>query len=267
MNQLLLFLKGICVGVGKIIPGVSGSLIAVLLNIYEEAIYAINHLRDDFQKQISFLIPIGCGVVVAAIFFSNILLFFLNHFYLYTMFFFVGLILGTVPSFRKEFSFSSKRDFLVFLLFFFLPFVIPSCRFLHTFVPSHSGISYLIIFGLGFLDAATMVIPGISGTAIYLMIGCYSFVLALFSNPLEEISWTILFGMGLILGVFLVSRLVEFCFKRNRNRFFLAIYGLLWSSICYLFLSVIFQVTLQNFALVVGILFVGFLLSRSCSKI
>jgi len=158
---------------------VSGSLIAALLGIYEQSIYSINHFKEDFKGSISYLFPIGSGVLVA----------------------------------------------------------------------------------VGFLDATTMIIPGVSGTALFLMLGSYSFVLHLFSNPLEQIFFTFLFGMGVIFGIILVSRLVEFCFQKNKNRFLIFIYGLLWSSIVYLFLLVIFHVTMSIFFSVFLCFMIGFLLS------
>ena len=80
MEFLFLFLKGIFVGIGKIIPGVSGSLIADVLGIYEEAIYSINHLKDQFKKSVWYLLHIGLGVLLAVFLFSKILSFFLRYY-------------------------------------------------------------------------------------------------------------------------------------------------------------------------------------------
>ena len=41
--KLKLFIKGLIVGLGKIIPGVSGSLLAISLNVYDRAILAITN--------------------------------------------------------------------------------------------------------------------------------------------------------------------------------------------------------------------------------
>lgn len=261
MERLFLFFKGILVGIGKIIPGVSGSLIAAVLGIYEQAIYSINHLKEDFKGSVSYLFPIGSGVLVAVFLFSNVLSFFLSHYYVFTMFLFLGLIVGTVPNFRKSFHYTNKIDVLVLILGFCLPMTFSCFSITQEFVPSVRLFSCLFILFLGFLDAATMVIPGVSGTALFLMLGSYSFVLHLFSNPLEHIFFTFLFGMGVILGIVLVSRLVEFCFKKNKNRFLIFIYGLLWSSIVYLFSLVIFQVTWSIFFFVFLFFFLGFILS------
>ena len=180
---------------------------------------------------------------------------------MFTMFLFLGLIVGTVPNFRKTFHYTNKMDVFVFLFGFCLPMTFSCFTVTQEFVPTFSFLSYLYIFLFGFLDATTMIIPGVSGTALFLMLGSYSFVLHLFSNPLEQIFFTFLFGMGVIFGIILVSRLVEFCFQKNKNRFLIFIYGLLWSSIVYLFLLVIFHVTMSIFFSVFLCFMIGFLLS------
>lgn len=261
MERLFLFFKGILVGIGKIIPGVSGSLIAAVLGIYEKAIYSINHLKDGFKGSVSYLFPIGCGVLFAVFLFSNVLSFFLSHYYVFTMFLFLGLIVGTVPSFRKTFQYTNKVDVLILILGFCLPITFSCFSISQEFVPTMSFLSCLYIILLGFLDATTMIIPGVSGTALFLMLGSYSFVLHLFSNPLEHFFFTCLFGMGMILGIILISRLVEFCFQKNKNRFLIFIYGLLWSSIVYLFILVIFRVTMSIFFPVFLCFMLGFILS------
>lgn len=260
MKSLFLFIKGILIGIGKVIPGVSGSLIAVMLHVYEEAIFAINHFFQHPKKHFCFLIPIGLGVVLSAVLFSNVLLFFLNHAYYLTMFLFIGLILGTVPNFQKEFSFVKKTDRLIFLVSFFLPFFIP----LFSFSISSSSFLYLIL--LGFIDAATMVIPGISGTAIFLMLGSYETVLELLSNPFGNIGGAFSFGLGLFLGVLGVSKLVEFLLKKNRNSFYIIIDGLLWSSIVYLISLVSKAITLISIFPYFIVLMLGFFISYSFSK-
>ena len=91
---------------------------------------------------------------------------------------------------------------------------------------------------LGFIDAATMIIPGISGTAIFIMLGSYEVVLSIIGNPFGNMIQTFFFALGMFFGVILVSRFVEYVLKRNRNLFYIVIDGLLWSSIIYLFLIV-----------------------------
>lgn len=261
MENLFLFLKGLCVGIGKIIPGVSGSLIAAVLNIYEDSIYAINHLKSDFKKSVTYLFPIGCGVFLSTILFSYLLIFLLGHYYVLTMFLFLGLILGTVPKFRKQVLPMKGLDYFLFFFSFLLPFFLSLFQSGAEFVPSYTLSSLFFIMFLGFLEALSMVIPGISGTALFLMLGSYSFILNLFANPFSNLTFTLLFGIGLVIGVFLTSGIVEYCFQKNKKRFLIFVYGLLWSSLIYLLLLVLFQVTWSTFLPVLFFFFLGFFLT------
>ena len=40
-------LIGLIIGVGKIIPGVSGSVLAITLGVYEKIIYSINNIFKE----------------------------------------------------------------------------------------------------------------------------------------------------------------------------------------------------------------------------
>ena len=91
-NKLGLIFKGFIVGLGKIIPGVSGSLIAVSLGIYEKSIECISHFFKDVRNNLYFLGLIGIGVVLAVILGSKVIILLINNFYLPTMFLFIGLI-------------------------------------------------------------------------------------------------------------------------------------------------------------------------------
>ena len=83
MQSLILFLKGIIIGIGKIIPGVSGSMLAFSLGVYEQAILAIAHFFQDFKHHSWYLFKLGSGIVLAILLFSNLVIFMLDKFYLY----------------------------------------------------------------------------------------------------------------------------------------------------------------------------------------
>lgn len=129
------------------------------------------------------------------------------------------------------------------------------------FIPDYGIVSYIFIFFLGMIDAFSMVIPGISGTALFLMLGSYSFVLKLLSNPFSQIFYCLLFGGGLVLGVFLASRLVGYCYRKCRNQFSIIIYGFLWSSLFAMFFMVVMQISLGVLLQILILILLGFLLS------
>ena len=87
------FLKGIIVGIGGIAPGLSGSVLLVILGLYEKAVAAIGTLFKDFKNNVKFLLPLVLGFGVGVIIFSKIVDFLLVNYEMYTRYAFLGLVL------------------------------------------------------------------------------------------------------------------------------------------------------------------------------
>ncbi|MCI9234200.1 MAG: DUF368 domain-containing protein, partial [Bacilli bacterium] len=102
MDYLKLILKGFVVGLGKIIPGVSGGMLAMVLGIYEESVQAVAHFFKNFRKNILFLGALGIGIMLAIVFMSGVIDFSLEHYYLPTMLLFIGLMIGGSASLKRE---------------------------------------------------------------------------------------------------------------------------------------------------------------------
>ena len=84
MKSMILFIKGIIIGIGKIVPGVSGAVLAVILKVYDKGINAIVNFKNDIKNNIKFLICIGFGIGIGIILFSKIIVFMLDNYYVYT---------------------------------------------------------------------------------------------------------------------------------------------------------------------------------------
>ena len=76
--MLKLFLKGFIIGIGKIIPGLSGSLLAINFNVYERAIKAISNFFSDWKENLRFLVILGTGIFLAIVMGSKIIIYLLN---------------------------------------------------------------------------------------------------------------------------------------------------------------------------------------------
>ncbi len=257
MNSLILFLKGLFIGIGKIIPGVSGSLLAISLGVYEEALEKISHFFHHKKESFVFLTPLGIGILIAILFASKLMLHFLNTYYVYTIFVFLGLIVGTIPPLVQKEKMSYLDGLFIFFIVLGMFFFENQCSIVE-FTPTHSVFSFLFIFFLGMIDAFTTVLPGISGTATFMMLGSYSFVLELFSNPFSHLFYCFLFGMGLLLGIILMTHVVTYCFKYYRHQTWVGILGFLFSSILSLLLKVIDLVNHTNLFSLLLLFFIGY---------
>ncbi len=215
---MALFIKGFIIGLGKIIPGVSGSLLAIRLNVYEDMINSINNLFSDFRKNILFLTKLALGILLAIILGSHIIMYFLENYYLITMAVFLLLIISGIPMVLKEANsyYLSLISFLIYISLLFLP--------------------QLSLFNnyyfMGFLEAFTTIVPGISGTALFMSFGLYDELLTLFSNIyLLEFNKLIPFSIGLLLGGLILIRFIAQCFNKHRGKTYSVILGLLVGSI------------------------------------
>ena len=235
MLDLKLILKGMLIGLGKIIPGVSGSLIAVSLGIYTFAIEAISHPFKNFKCNIIFLGNLCFGVLLSVWLCSGIICFLLDRYFFLTVLLFVGFIVGTFPVLFKDANISSSRDLIIVIIVIFVILLFSNFKSTNVFIYDNTIMDNLLVFIFGFVDAATMVIPGISGTAIFLLLGCYQFVLDLFSSLHTVFTGNlicyIMFGLGLGMGILIVSKIMNYVLIYLKKETYLFIVGFAVSSI------------------------------------
>ena len=234
---MILLIKGFIIGLAKVVPGVSGSLVALNLGLYEKGIDSISNYFKDIKNNSIFLLKVGIGILIALIFGSKIISFLLNKNAFITMIVFIGLLLGSNISFFKKIKTKKEKIFILttFIIMLLLFFIKTNIKYVY--VDNFNNNIYVII--LGFLDAATMIIPAISGTVIFILLGCYDFILYLFSNIFSNIKVFILFFIGLIMGIIVVTKIMSILLKNKRELIYSLINGFFLSSMMYLIIETI----------------------------
>ena len=253
MNFILDMLKGAVIGIANVIPGVSGGTMAVSMGIYNKLISSVSHLFSQFKKSIRTLLPILIGCVIGIVCFTYAIKYLLTNQPLPTCLTFLGLILGGVPVLIREMKTGIRKSrrrrltamnvlaFLVmFLLAAALPFLKESTDTLTTLTATPG--TMIVLFFMGIIAAATMVIPGVSGSMILMILGYYYGVINSitgFMDALKAGNWNALlgeaailipFGIGCVLGIFLIAKLIEYLFERHTVSTYAAILGLILSS-------------------------------------
>ncbi len=218
------FLKGIIVGIGGIAPGLSGSVLLVILGLYEKVITAIGTLFKDFKKNIAFLVPLFLGFGVGVIIFSKIVNFLLNNYEVYTRFAFLGLVLGTIPLFYKEVKKQgfNKKYYIVILLSAIIGFSL--FFFNKNLFPTIIEANLFQAVLLGIAVAGSSIIPGVDSAVILSTLGLYE----LYVKCLAEFNLAVLIpaGFGLIFGALLISFLMNKLIKKYYTVTFSVIFGL-----------------------------------------
>lgn len=233
------FLIGILIGTGMVIPGVSGSVIAVIFNVYDKLIYSITNLFKDFKNNMFFLIKFGTSILIGAIWFSNILmkLYSVNESITKTAF--IGLILGGVPYLFKQVKEKGKKiDYKLLILSFFISLFLMLLSNKGDFTSS-DNYSFICLFISGFVYSVGKVIPGISSSFLLIVIGMYNFVLSIISHPvtygLKNLNYLIPFIMGFAIGSIILLKTISYLLKNKFEKTYSLIIGFVIGSIFVLF--------------------------------
>lgn len=239
-------LKGIVIGIANIVPGVSGGTMMVAMGIYDKLIHCITHLFSEFKKNVLFLAPIAIGMVIAIAGSSFGLTWLFEHFPIQTNLLFVGLILGGLPAIWKNVKGSKIRIGHVIAGVLFFALVVGMAAMGESEGASadlsFSLANVLILFGVGIVASATMVIPGVSGSMVLMLMGFYYPVLNAvkdFFTALAHLDFNgiftgcgvlIPFGLGVVAGMFGIAKLVEIIFEKFPLYAYWAIIGLIVAS-------------------------------------
>ena len=258
-------LKGMLIGISNIIPGVSGGTMAFVLGIYQKLTEAIGYflIKPENRKEyLLFLANLGLGIIIGFLAFAKLISFLLGidlpegsplpFSYTPTFGFFLGLILGSVPVLFKiqtDTKFSLPRLWLVFLGIASL-FAVASLReptniiseqsqlikdfglFKIIALPTHRMFWLLIV---GILAAFTMVIPGISGSALLVALGEYGPILNYISE--RSLLPIAIIGVGVAVGIVLATLLMAKLLEHKAGATFYFILGLIFASCIQIFLQ------------------------------
>lgn len=227
-------LKGSLIGAANTIPGVSGGTIAVITRLYDRLIESVGgFIKTGWRKNLAFLGPVLVGVIVGIVLFARVVDFFLTGYPVQTAFFFMGLILGSLPALYKITIRERFRP--VYLIPFVVAFGLlvamsiagrPPATEPVTIVTLQTGV---LIFLTGVVSSATMIIPGVSGSFVMLLIGMYSTFIAAVNDL--NVPVLLLLVPGFAVGIVAVSKIIRALLHRYHAVTYWAILGLVLGSV------------------------------------
>jgi len=238
MENFTTFLKGIVLGLANVVPGVSGGTMAVVLNVYDKIINNIT--TRGLKKHFFFFICLVFGMFIGIVAFSGIISFLFSNYTLYTTYFFIGIILGSIPMIYKKTKSSNLDIFSVIIaIIFFLSLVIinklPESDSILNVTNFDFKVSSMM-FVAGAIAAFAMIIPGISGSFLLLVLGVYETVIGSISS--FNLFVLIPFGVGATVGLLLGLIIVKYLLSRCPKQTYMAILGLVIGSISTLYLPI-----------------------------
>jgi len=263
LQFISLALKGIALGAANIMPGVSGATLAVIFRIYDRIIESINSLFTDMKKSLLFIIPVGLGMVIGILALGSLIDFFIQRFSLQSSGFIAGLMAGSMPFIHSKAvsgnaDINNKNDksssrlhyyaitVIAAVVIILLAFVAPTPE---PYVGTDLNIGFMVLlFVSGLLAAAALIIPGVSGAMVFILFGVYPIVMNTISLIREYLLTPFNFellipiiavaapiGIGILIGILLMSRVIAILLEKFHNATYFAILGLIFGTIFAIF--------------------------------
>ena len=278
---LTIYLKGMCMGIADIIPGVSGGTIALITGIYDRLITGISNINIRFipyllkkeygeaKKNIDkidfkLFIPLILGIGTSFLIMSNLIHYLLENYVAITYSFFFGLILASALILFKEVKKISIKIIPIFIVGFLFAFFVVGSEYIQL------GHSFPILFASGALAICAMILPGISGAFILLFLNQYSYIISLINGL--EIAELLVFGAGGAVGLFSFSRILSYILHNHRSATMLFLTGLMLGALRFPYQNIAENINSANplflgLSLICGFLIVmimegGFMVNR-----
>lgn len=254
--MILKTIKGFFIGISAVVPGLSASIFAIVVGLYEALLFAVSDLKNDFWKHVKFLLPIGIGVGIGVLVSVDIMLAITERFPAYSYLFFAGLVIGSIPMIVSKFKDTENHLKGTNIIWLFLAFAIVVIMASSTGDGEHIGlyringvVDFLLILAVGAISISLMVLPGVSGSLILIVLGHFGTVynaLSQFGNSLTsflsgdteaafEAFYTVFilvpFAIGAIIGLLSISKLMSWLLKRYEVPTYYAVLGTLLATI------------------------------------
>lgn len=251
--MLNIYIKGILLGIANIIPGVSGGTLALILKIYYKIINSISEILKltEIKKNLIFLTILATGMLTSILLAAKIFkayAFDNGIIEALLIAFFIGLTFGSMLTLKPEISkeTNSNKKILKHLLFLigmaiivlFLIIKESNIQLQSTIPKDKNSIKYyLLLISSGAISGASMILPGISGSAVLLLFGFYKEIILIISefNIALIVMFTTAVTIGIVTSILIIKKIID----NQLNNFIYLSRGLIFGSILQMILIVL----------------------------
>ncbi|MCG4281734.1 DUF368 domain-containing protein [Lacticaseibacillus saniviri] len=255
-GPMLNFIKGAIIGIALVIPGLSGSIFAVVVGLYDRLLDAVNHFRDDPKAHMRFLLPVGLGAVLGILLSTKAVLWITTSWPIPSYAFFVGLVIGIGPFIaRKVRQVPFKWAYVGLVVLGFLA-IYGLAKLGGTEPENMIALTKLNSLGdwgtmgfAGLFSVSLMAIPGISGSVMLMVIDQYGTIYnavgeigtaarLLLSGKtaeagvaLQSVALLVPFMIGAIIGLILIAKLMGYLLAHFEAQVYYAVIGIVIAAI------------------------------------
>jgi putative membrane protein len=231
-------LCGFCLGISVFAPGISGSIMAIIMGIYDKLIDITSNPFKHLKQNIKFLFPMGIGAVISLVLFILVFSYLFETYEKAVYMLFIGLIAGNLPMIYKE---ANKSEFkwhypigaIIAVLIAFIIGIMSEGTDTAQGIEAGSNLIYLAIGGA--VAGFASLIPGMSVSMILIVMGVYDTLIA--SAKSLDIAVIATVGIAFVVAMVLSSRLIKFIFEKFSGLAHFMVLGFLVGSIGGIFCS------------------------------
>lgn len=242
-------LLGFFIGLAVIVPGISGSTVAIIFKLYDQFLYAIGNLFKKFKQCFLFLLPIGIGMALGVLLGFITVKQLLDIIPFAVVCLFAGLMIGAFPAVKDELKGAEMtwKRIALFAAGVLIPVAL-GCVSAILAVNGNGGAAFLTVqwwhvllaLAIGFVVGVTQVVPGLSASAFLMAVGWFSGLMSSVSMTFWKANPQIFLlygglGIGFLLGIFVFSKLLTHLFGKARHTSYSMIVGLSLGSILSMF--------------------------------
>lgn len=225
-------LCGFCLGISVFAPGISGSIMAIVMGIYDKLIDITSNPFKNFKNNLKFIFPLGIGATLSLVLFVLVLSYLFEIYEKAVFMLFIGLIAGNLPMVYKEARKSKFRWYYILggvcavAVAFVIGILSESVGETQVFA-ENTNLLYLAVSGA--LAGFASLVPGMSVSMILIVMGVYDYLIAS-AKSLDVITIAVV-GVAFVLSMVVSSKLIKYIFSKFSGMAHFMVMGFLIGSI------------------------------------
>jgi putative membrane protein len=267
LKAILWIIQGCIVGIGAILPGVSGGTLCYAFGIYDQLLEVLSSPFKGIKKHWKMLVFVGIGGALGFVGFAGVTEWLLSLNEAVVLCVFVGLIAGTIPDLWREAGEKGRgKASIISLVICFVAITAVFYVFKNVWTLTiEPGLVGWLICGL--LWGLSFIVPGFSSSTLLLFFGIYEQM----SHGISHLDFSVLIPLGcaMLATLLLLSKLMKLVFDKYHSLASHAVMGFVLATTLMILPS--FNTSVGNILIYLGCIACGavasFCFNILCEKI
>lgn len=227
-DVLLRFIKGMFIGSGFILPGVSGGALAAVFGIYERLIAFLANITKKFKENILYFLPVGLGAALGIFLLSFVVSFLLDSAKTYVLWFFIGCIVGTLPSLFRQANKKGHKPVHIGIMAVTTIAAFAFLKIVDSNVAVAMAPSFFVWILAGVLIGLGVIVPGLSPSNFLVYLDLYKPM----ADGIKGLDFGVIIPLilGVVLCVLTLSKLMNYLFGKAYTGIYYFILGVVFAS-------------------------------------